>query len=125
MAGHLKSEEDQGHAARRACLLYSVPAYEAANDAMPANSTERKRDSETQEGSDLTEKSPGESPESGDMPSIPASGSKRLKLNGPKPRISRINTRFTIPRTDRKEYTRGGKTYVVKRPETESSVSEE
>ena len=115
MADHIKSEtkhldsEDQEYAARIE-ELYSIPAAEPANEAMPANGTKRKR------GSNLTEKS------SGERRRIPTRASKRLaskrrgpqrlKLNGPKPPILKVNTALKIPGTDYREYKRRGNTYI-------------
>ena len=137
MADHLKSEEDQARAARRA-YLYSIPVYNPANEAMPANSAERRRGPDTEGDSNR------ERPRPGDITGIPArgpqrlklngprppirrgpkrlwlngprppirNGPKRIKLNGPRPPIRKVNTRLAIPRTDKKTYRRGNKSYI-------------
>ncbi|CAF9931640.1 MAG: hypothetical protein HETSPECPRED_008152 [Heterodermia speciosa] len=90
---------------------------------MAANSTKRKRSSDTQGDSESKVESSGENPDSkvesseespgpGNILSAPASGLKRQKLNGPRPLFPRINVRLSRPGTEYTEYTRKDKTYL-------------
>ena len=135
MADFVKSETDQERADRRA-YLHGTPAYKPANEAMTANVINIKREPETEGDSILAEEPSGERHRPGNIPRIqrlklngpkqPLRRSQRLKLIGtkqpmrpkrlkltvPKPPIRRINTILTIQGTDKREYKRGGNTYI-------------
>ena len=120
---HLKSDENQERANRRE-YEYSMSAsesdYEADNEAMPANSSEREGDS------NLTTESSGESSGLRNMPDIPARAPKRPKSRGrrrktKRPKLSKlnelkgphpkVNMRMRIPGTHNMSYRRDNKTY--------------
>ena len=102
---HVKLEEDDDYDARIA-FLYSIPAAEPSDEAMPASGTKRKRDS------NLTEEPSGDRPRPEKRRKIPTRASQRLKLIGPKRQIFKFNTILTILGTDERAYKRGETVYV-------------
>ena len=108
-----KSEEDKERAVRTA-YLYSLPPCEPADEAMEANSSKRKRESNTKGESDSTQNSFRERFRPRTTRSIPIPGPERSRLIGSKLKNGkiRINTILAIPGTDKKTYKRGDNSYV-------------